>query len=98
MLRNEGTKRKNGARLFFASIILFATLLATANGVSLAKIFSSSSDGDNASSSGKMFTQCKSLSGGKGTSYDAAHTDKVYARIDGGAENPGYFTDIAYKP
>lgn len=48
MLRNEGTKRKNGARLFFASIILFATLLATASGVSLAKIFSSSSGGDNA--------------------------------------------------
>ena len=53
---------------------------------------------DNASSSGKMFTQCKSLSGGKGTSYDDAHTDKAYARIDGGAENPGYFTDIADKP
>lgn len=48
MLRNEGTKRKNGARLFFASIILFATLLATASGVSLAKIFSSSNGGDNA--------------------------------------------------
>ena len=48
MLRNEGAKRKNGARLFFASIILFATLLATASGVSLAKIFSSSSGGDNA--------------------------------------------------
>ena len=26
------------------------------------------------------------------------HTDKAYARIDGGAENPGYFTDIADKP
>ena len=48
MSRNEGTKRKNGARLFFASIILFATLLATASGVSLAKIFSSSNGGDNA--------------------------------------------------
>lgn len=53
---------------------------------------------DNASSSGKMFEQCKKLKGGQGTSYDSAHTDKAYARIDGGAENPGYFTDIADKP
>lgn len=53
---------------------------------------------DNATSSGKMFEQCKNLKGGQGTSYDSAHTDKAYARIDGGAENPGYFTDIADKP
>lgn len=53
---------------------------------------------DNASSSGKMFELCKNLKGGQGTSYDSAHTDKAYARIDGGAENPGYFTDIADKP
>lgn len=53
---------------------------------------------DNVSSSGKMFEQCKKLKGGQGTSYDSAHTDKAYARIDGGAENPGYFTDIADKP
>ena len=53
---------------------------------------------DNVSSSGKMFEQCKKLKGGQGTSYDDEHTDKVYARIDGGAANPGYFTDIADKP
>lgn len=53
---------------------------------------------DNVSSSGKMFEQCKKLKGGQGTSYDSAHTDKAYARIDGGTENPGYFTDIADKP
>ena len=53
---------------------------------------------DNASSSGMMFTLCKNLSGGKGTVYDEAHTDKAYARIDGGTANPGYFTDIADKP
>ena len=53
---------------------------------------------DNASSSGMMFTLCKNLSGGKGTAYDKAHTDKAYARIDGGTANPGYFTDIADKP
>ena len=27
-----------------------------------------------------------------GTTYDANHTDKTYARIDGGVSNPGYFT------
>ena len=53
---------------------------------------------DNVTSSGNMFLQCKNLSGGEGTAYDAAHTDKTYARIDGGAANPGYFTDIADKP
>ena len=48
--------------------------------------------------SSKMFTQCKNLSGGKGTAYNDAYTDKAYARIDGGTANPGYFTDIADKP
>lgn len=47
---------------------------------------------DNVSSSGKMFMQCKNLTGGEGTSYDDAYTDKAYARIDGGAANPGCFT------
>ena len=27
-----------------------------------------------------------------GTAYDENHTDKAYARIDGGTSNPGYFT------
>lgn len=53
---------------------------------------------DNASISGNMFLQCKKLTGGKGTSYDDGHIDKSYARIDGGTDNPGYFTDIADKP
>ncbi len=39
-----------------------------------------------------MFTDCTKLKGGAGTVYDASHTDKEYARIDGGTENPGYFT------
>ena len=53
---------------------------------------------DNVSSSGNMFTLCKNLSGGKGTAFNDAYTDKAYARIDGGTANPGYFTDIADKP
>ena len=42
--------------------------------------------------SGSMFTDCTALVGGKGTTFDAAHRDKSYARPDGGTENPGYFT------
>jgi hypothetical protein len=39
-----------------------------------------------------MFTNCTSLVGGMGTAYDKNHTDKSYARIDGGQDRPGYFT------
>lgn len=48
MLRNEGTKRRNGARPVFALVILFAVLLVSASGVSFAKNLSSSTGGDNA--------------------------------------------------
>ena len=44
--------------------------------------------------SNNMFKNCTSLVGGQGTTYDANHTDKAYAHIDGGTSNPGYFTDI----
>ena len=41
-----------------------------------------------------MFYGCTSLVGGQGTSYDEVHTGHTYARIDGGADAPGYLTDI----
>ena len=48
------------------------------------------------SNSSGMFTGCTSLKGGGNpqTTYDANHTDKEYARIDGGANSatPGYLT------
>ena len=47
---------------------------------------------DNVTDSTVMFQLCTKLSGGAGTSYDSVHVNKTYARIDGGAENPGYFT------
>ena len=40
-----------------------------------------------------MFSDCLSIVGGRGTTYDANHIDKAYAHIDGGTSNPGYFTD-----
>ena len=42
--------------------------------------------------SSDMFQDCTALVGGKGTTYDASHTDAEYAHIDGGPSNPGYFT------
>ena len=43
--------------------------------------------------SSQMFYGCTSLVGGMGTTYDASHTNKTYARIDGGSSRPGYFTE-----
>ncbi len=40
-----------------------------------------------------MFNNCTSLVGSKGTTYDASHTNATYARIDGGPNSPGYFTE-----
>lgn len=48
---------------------------------------------DKATNSTAMFFGCSNLVGGKGTAYDASHIDKSYAHIDGGMNNPGYFTD-----
>jgi surface protein len=39
-----------------------------------------------------MFEGDTQLIGGAGTTYDGDHTDGTYAHIDGGVENPGYFT------
>ena len=47
---------------------------------------------ENVTYSSGMFTDCTKLVGGKGTAYDPSHTDAEYAHIDGGADNPGYFT------
>ena len=40
----------------------------------------------------ETFSGCTLLVGGAGTEYDSNHTDISYARIDGGVDNPGYFT------
>lgn len=43
-------------------------------------------------SSNYMFKGCTSIVGGKGTTYDDNLSHHIYAHIDGGASNPGYFT------
>ena len=46
-------------------------------------------------SSTNMFSDCTSLVGGQGTTYNASNPkDKTYAHIDGGTSNPGYFTEF----
>ena len=39
-----------------------------------------------------MFGGCISLVGGLGTTYDSNHSDKEYAHVDGGIDNPGYLS------
>ena len=39
-----------------------------------------------------MFSFCENVVGGAGTTFDWGHTEGEYARIDGGPDNPGYFT------
>ena len=43
-------------------------------------------------SSNDMFKNCTALVGGNGTAFDSSRVDAAYAHIDGGEENPGYFT------
>ena len=51
---------------------------------------------DAVTQSADMFTDCMSLIGGMGTTYNSSNPrDKTYAHIDGGPSNPGYFTDPA---
>ena len=44
-----------------------------------------------------MFSECTSLVGGQGTTWKATNpSNKTYAHVDGGPNNPGYFTSKAY--
>jgi hypothetical protein len=36
--------------------------------------------------------------GGSGTRWSSSHPDYTFARIDGGADNPGYFTAAGAEP
>jgi surface protein len=47
---------------------------------------------DKVESSENMFYYCSKLIGEQGTIYSYSYTDHTYARIDGGKDNPGYFT------
>ena len=52
---------------------------------------------DNVTDSRNMFYDCFSLVGGLGTAYDVNHLDAAYAHIDGGPDNPGYFSPFVLE-
>ena len=43
-----------------------------------------------------MFSGCNKLVGGQGTTFNSNVIDATYARLDGGTEAPGYFTERLY--
>ena len=47
--------------------------------------------------SSNMFRGCTRLVGGMGTTHDENHVDATRARIDGGPDQPGYFTGKAAR-
>ena len=50
---------------------------------------------DAVTQSADMFTDCMSLIGGMGTTYNSSNPrDKTYAHIDGGPSDPGYFSEV----
>ena len=51
-------------------------------------------DASNVTAGDSVFFASENLVGGMGTRYDADRIDHHYARIDGGENAPGYFTDI----
>jgi len=52
----------------------------------------------NVTSSASMFTGCTNIIGGNGTTYDSAHLDKLYARLDNAPDEKGYFMNLqGYK-
>jgi surface protein len=53
---------------------------------------------ENVTYSDGTFVGCTSLVGGMGTEYDPEHVNGDYAHIDGGEDNPGYFTAIPLDP
>jgi surface protein len=53
---------------------------------------------ENVTEGASMFEGCTNLVGGAGTRYDANYVDYTYAHIDGGENNPGYFTDKNAEP
>lgn len=64
----------------------------------LESIFVSNDFRNEATVRSNTFLGCNLLVGGSGTKYDPTFIDSTGARIDGGPNNPGYFTAISQKP
>ena len=86
-LKGFDTKNVTNTRQMFFQCSALKTILAS-DSFSVAKV----TDGKD------MFTGCASLRGENGTTYSDSHTDKAYARIDGGSSRPGYFSKEVPDP
>ena len=84
-LSSFNTSKVTDMRWMFSSCSKLTTIYA-GSGWSTAATTDSNSDG--------MFRECTKIRGGQGTTYNASHTNRLYARIDGGPSNPGYFTEF----
>jgi surface protein len=80
-LRSFNTAKVRGMRNLFALCHALKTIYV-GDGWSTASV----------SDDFQMFMECNSLVGGMGTTFDPAHIRSEYAHIDGGPDNPGYFT------
>ena len=68
------------------------------NCISLKTIYCNDDWSSSSATSTDMFKYCDNLVGGNRTKYYDPISDKTYARLDGGTEAPGYFTQIEAKP
>lgn len=80
------TKNVTGMQYTFSSDINLKTIYVTDK-------FVTSAIPENSASSQLMFYQCGKLVGGLGTRFSGQFINHARAHIDGGPDNPGYFTD-----
>ena len=82
-LSSFNTSNVTDIHQMFANCSKIETIFASSNFVTTA-----------ATTAYNIFLWCNSLIGGAGTTYDDTNifSDKIYARIDEGPSNPGYFT------
>ena len=76
---------KNVTKMYNMFIFSYFKTIYVSDGWSTEKVNDSDS----------MFYGCKILTGDKGTKYDDIHTDKEFARPDGGAGYEGYLTYVS---
>ncbi len=82
-LRSFNTKKVANMRNMFSNCSALKTILV-----------GSDWNVDKVTLSSDMFSGCKKLIGGNGTTYQADKTDKTYAVIDGKDGNPGYLSSL----
>lgn len=93
---NPNLKTIDLSSLSFASVVDWTDTFRNCS--KLATIYTSNDFKNTATARHNTFLNCNLLTGGAGTKYDPAFIDSTGARIDGGVNNPGYFTAISQKP